>query len=421
MSRRYIISLAVAALVVAGVVGVVASRAQGGTTLPSISPAALLAKVASAAKSPTPVSGDVAWTNGLIPGSDLTNLLSGQGSAPSSLAGLAMGGSGRLWVQPGSGVRLDVQGSGSDFVLVGGKAGVWTYSSATGTAVEYSLPVGAATPSPEPSASAVDPLAAITKGLKQFAATGTVAVTGDQTVAGRQSYVLTITPAAGTTTTFGSVRVAIDGATYVPLQMQVFAKGDTTPALSAGFTSVSYAANDASLFSFTPPAGATVQHKTLPSMTPASGGPTTTPTRTHHAQLTLAEAQAKAKSYGLTLAVPASPASLPFEGATVVPGKGGSGATAILHYGTGFGSVVLAESTGATGTTGATGSAGGITQQLAKLPQGLLAKITVGGAQAHELSTSLVDAIVWQRGQVTLVAGGMVPSATLHQFVAGIR
>ena len=278
MSRRYIISFVAAALVVAGVVGVAASRAQGGTTLPSISPAALLAKVADAAKSPTPVSGDVAWTNGLIPGSDLTNLLGGQGSAPSSLAGLAMGGSGRLWVQPGSGVRLDVQGNGSDFVLVGGKSGVWTYSSATSTAVQYALPAGAAASSPEPSASAsaVDPLAAITTGLQRFAATGTVAVTGDQTVAGRQSYVLTVTPAAGTTTTFGSVRVAIDGTTYVPLQVQVFAKGDTTPALSAGFTSVSYAANDASLFSFTPPAGATVQHKTLPSMAPATGGLTAT-------------------------------------------------------------------------------------------------------------------------------------------------
>jgi len=239
MSRRYIISFAVAALVVAGVVGVAASRAQGGTTLPSISPAALLAKAATAAKSPTPVSGDVAWTNGLIPGSDLTGLLGGQGSAPSSLAGLAMGGSGRLWVQPGSGVRLDVQGSGSDFVLVGGKSGVWTYSSATGTAVQYALPAGTGTSAPKPTASAVDPLAAITKGLQHFAATGTVAVTGDQTVAGRQSYVLTITPAAGITTTLGSVRVAIDGATYVPLQVQVFAKGDTTPTLSAGFTSVS--------------------------------------------------------------------------------------------------------------------------------------------------------------------------------------
>ncbi len=416
MSRKYLISFVLAAAVAAAAIGVAASRAQGSTPLPSISPAALLAKVADAAKSPTPVSGDVSWTNGLIPGSDLTNLLSGQGSAPSSLAGLVMGGSGRLWVQPGAGARLEVQGSGSDFVVVGSKGGVWTYSSTTGTAVEYSHAGGAAAPSvsPSPSAAAVDPLAAITKALRQFASTGTVAVTGQQTVAGRQSYTLTVTPAAGTTTTFGSLRIAIDGATYVPLQLQVYARGDTTPALSAGFTSVSYSGNNASLFSFTPPAGATVQHRALPAMPSATSG-TTAPAPVTHARLTLAQAQAKARSYGLTLALPAKTAALPFEGATVTAARGGPGASAILHYGRDFGSVVLVESTGATGPSG------GLAQQLAKLPRGLLTTTTIGGAQAHELSTSLVDVIVWQHGPVTLLAGGMVPSSTLQQFAAGIR
>ncbi len=96
MSRKYLISFLLAALVAAAViVGVVASRAQGSTALPSISPAALLAKVATAAKSPVPVSGSVTWTNGLIPGSSVANLLGGQSAAPSSIAGLAMGGSGR--------------------------------------------------------------------------------------------------------------------------------------------------------------------------------------------------------------------------------------------------------------------------------------------------------------------------------------
>ena len=416
MSRKYLISFVLAALVAAAAIGVAASRAQGSTPLPSISPAGLLAKVAAAAKSPVPVSGNVAWTNGLIPGSDVASLLGGQGSAPNSLAGLAMGGSGRLWVQPGDGARLEVQGNGSDFIVVGGKDGIWSYSSATGTAVEYSHAAGATAPSvsPRPSAAAVDPLAGITTALQRFASTGTVAVTGQQTVAGRQSYVLTITPAAGATTTFGSVQVAIDGATYVPLQVQVFAKGDTTPTLSAGFTSVSYAKNDSSLFSFTPPSGATVQHKALPSMPSAtSGGAEPTPVK--HAPLTLAQAQAKARSYGLTLTVPAKTAVLPFEGATVTAARGGHGASAILHYGRGFGSVVLVESTGATGPSG------GLTQQLAKLPGGLLTTTTIGGAQAHELSTSLVDVIAWQRGPVTLLAGGMVPSSTLQQFVAGVR
>ena len=239
-------------------------------------------------------------------------------------------------------------------------------------------------------------------------------MTGQQTVAGQQSYMLTIKPAAGTTTSFGSVQVAIDGSTFVPLQVQVYAKGDTTPALSAGFTNVSYAGNNASLFRFTPPAGATVQHKTLPAMANPTSG-MTAPTSAKHAPLTLAQAQAKAKSYGLTLALPAKTAALPFEGATVTAARGGHGASAILHYGRGFGSVVLVESSGATGPTGA------LTQQLAKLPKGLLTTTTIGGAQAHELSTPLVDVIVWQHGPVTLLTGGTVPPATLQQFAAGVR
>ena len=119
MSRKYLISFVLAALVAAAAVGVAASRAQGSTPLPSISPAALLAKVAAAAKSPTPVSGDVAWTNGLIPGSDLTSLLSGQGSAPTSLAGLrhgrlrtALGPAGQRRSPRGPGQRLRLRRGG---------------------------------------------------------------------------------------------------------------------------------------------------------------------------------------------------------------------------------------------------------------------------------------------------------------------
>jgi hypothetical protein len=126
MTRRWFAYLAIAVLAVAAVtIGVATSKAQGSTTsLAPISPAQLLARVAGAAKSTSAMSGDVAWSNGLIPGSDLTSMLSGQSSAPTSLAGLALGGSGRLWIQRGSGLRLESQGGGSDFVLVAGKSGV---------------------------------------------------------------------------------------------------------------------------------------------------------------------------------------------------------------------------------------------------------------------------------------------------------
>ncbi len=422
MSRKALIYLLVAAVAaVSAVVGVVASGALGSTpALPTMSAAQLLTKVATEARATTAIHGDFSWSNGLIPGSDLSSLLSGgSGSSPSSLTSLALGGSGRLWIQQGGGVRLEAQGSGSDFVVVAGKGGLWTYSSANNTAVNYSRPSGTPSPtaSPSPQTSTLDPLATITTELQRFAAIGTVTVSNAANVAGQPSYLITVTPAAGTNTTFGSLQVAIDGKTFVPLRAQVFAKGDGTASLSAGFTDVSYASNPASLFEFTPPAGASVQHQSLPSS--VTGGSMVTPSSSGQA-LTLAQAQAKAQSYGLNLLSATTSTALPFKGAAVLPSSDGSGATAVLHYGTGFASVVLIESNAAAGKT-STGQAGGLPQQLSALPKGLIATTTLGSDKAYELSTSLIATIGWQHGGVTLVAAGMVPSTTLHEFAAGVH
>jgi len=419
MSRKPLIYVLVAVLAAAAVtIGVVASRAQGSTaTLPTIAPAQLLANVAAAQQTTKSISGDVAWSNGLIPGSGLSGLLSGGGgAAPSSLTGLLTGGSGRLWAQLGSGLRLESQGSGADFVVVAGRSGVWSYSSATDTATQYGLPAGArAGTSPSPVPTAMDPLTTITRTLQRFATTGTLSVSGQTSVAGRQSYVLTVTPTSAATT-LGSLQVAVDGKTFVPLRVQVFARGDTTPTLSAGFTSVSYGSIAANLFTFSPPAGATVRHSALPTPQGLTGG-TQSQSRpaAHGAPLTLAQARVKAAASGLVLTAPAPgslASSLPFAGATVTPSTKGHGATAILRYGTGFGSVVLVESQGAAGATA------NLQQTLAGLPHGVVGAITVAGVPGYELSTSLFNVVAWQQGKVTAVAAGMVPQATLQAFVA---
>jgi len=108
MSRRSLISVLVVVLAAAALaIGIAASRAQGSTaTLPTIAPAQLMARVAAAQQTTKAVSGSVAWSNGLIPGSDLTSLFGGSGAAPTSLTGLLMGGAGRLWIQQGAGLRL---------------------------------------------------------------------------------------------------------------------------------------------------------------------------------------------------------------------------------------------------------------------------------------------------------------------------
>jgi hypothetical protein len=299
--------------------------------------------------------------------------------------------------------------------VVAGKNGVWSYSSATGTATQYSAPVGAGgSPSPQPTSA--DPLSTITQALRRFAATGTVAVSGQTTVAGRQSYVLTVTPTS-TATTIGSLQVAIDGKTFMPLRVQVFARGDTTPTLSAGFTSVSYGSVAGNLFTFTPPAAAIIRHAALPSQGLTGGARGQSKPAAHAASLTLAQAQAKAAGNGLVLVTPRQsslPGALSFDGATVAPPAKGHGATAILRYGSGFGTVVLLESRGASG-------ASPTLQRLAGLPQGLVTTTAVAGGRGYKLSTALFNVMAWQHGKATVVAAGMVPRATLQAFVAAVR
>jgi outer membrane lipoprotein-sorting protein len=419
MSRKWWAIIVVAVLAVAAVtVGIATSMAQGTTTLQSLSVAQLLAKVSDASKSTTAVSGDITWSNGLIPGSDLTGLLSGQSSAPTSLSGLALGGSGRLWLQQGSGLRLESQGSGSDFIVVAGKNGLWSYSSASSTATHYTPPVGASakapTSSPSPQPSSTDALSAITAGLQRFASTGTVTMGPQTTVAGQPSYLLVMTPAS-VHTTVGSVQVAIDAKTFVPLRVRVFAKGDTTATLSAGFTSVSYGHLGNSLFAFTAPIGATVRSQALPSPRGLLGSATATKPAAHQ-QLTFAAAKVKAAGYGLTLATPSAPPSdLPFTGAMVTAPSKARGATAVLHYGSGFGSVVVIES------QGPSSQSTGLQQQIASLPRGLITAMTIAGAPGYELQTPLVNIAAWQHGTTTAVAAGLVPQTLFSQFLAAIH
>lgn len=419
MSRKWWAIIVIAVLAVAAVtVGIATSRAQGTTTLQTLSVAQLLAKVSDASKSTTAVSGDITWSNGLIPGSDLTGLLGGQSSAPSSLSGLALGGSGRIWLQQGSGLRLESQGSGSDFVVVAGKNGLWSYSSATSTATHYTAPVGASakTPpsSPSPQPNSTDPLAAITAGLQSFASTGTVTMGPKTTVAGQPSYLLVMTPAS-VHTTIGSVQVAIDAKTFVPLRVQVFAKGDPTATLSAGFTSVSYGRLDNSLFAFTAPVGATVRSQALPSPQGLLGSATATKPAGHQ-QLTLAAAKVKAAGYGLTLAAPSTPpGDLAFTGAMVTAPSKARGATAVLHYGSGFGSVVVVESQDASSPSA------GWQRQIAGLPQGLIRAMTIAGGPGYDLQTPLVNIAAWQHGTTTAVAAGLVAQTLFSQFLAAIH
>lgn len=93
--------------------------------------------------------------------------------------------------------------------------------------------------------------------LSAVGPTTVVSANPDVVVAGRSAYELVLAPKSSQST-IGSVRLDIDGQNAVPLRVQIFARGAGSPAVSIGFTSVTFAPPSSADLSFTPPPGAHV-------------------------------------------------------------------------------------------------------------------------------------------------------------------
>ena len=472
-NRRFLLIIALVVVVVA-VAGVTVARAFGGADLATMTPAQLLAKVAEQAPKTTALSGEYAFTN---------NILGNNAGPLGSIAGLSVPflapvGSGKVAVADGK-ANVTLVGGASTMQVVHNGNTLWVYSSSTNTATEYTLPAHTSTDASAntttTTAVPTDPVTAIEQVLAKLAPNATVAITGQQEVAGQTAYTLVLTPTAPNTV-LGSVTVAIDGQTFVPLSIQVSAKGNATPVLSLGFTKITYAAPAASAFDFTPPAGATVNKQDLSSKLPAAGtfgsesdSATGTAGTEKPAPLTLAQAEAKAGFHVLSPA--SSDLALPFGGAyvvniptdlaskmaaassgasstasgtgtsspdtTVLPsslqglGQGLSslaqgfvgelkGPLVVQQYGNGFGTVMLAQVAlnSTTGSSSLFGGTGG-TNPLTMLP--LFKSTTVNGHEALEMATPLGGFVMWQQNGSLLVAAGMVAQSDLANFAAGLQ
>ncbi len=88
-----------------------------------------------------------------------------------------------------------------------------------------------------------------------------VTVEHNRSVADRSAYELVLTP-RDPATRVGSVRIAVDGSTKMPLGVQVFPRGKSSPAVDVSFSHVTFKLPAARNFSFTPPPGATVRNGT---------------------------------------------------------------------------------------------------------------------------------------------------------------
>ena len=158
---------------------------------------------------------------------------------------------------------------------------LWVWNSKTQTATRYMLPahfsgvpavkgnglvplnrhVGFSVP---PGNSIPDtPQAAAAQLLKAVGPTTVVSVQRNVYVAGRAAYQLSLVPRSSKSLV-GSVLIAIDATRHIPLRVEVYARASSALAYSIGFTALTFGTPAASNFSFTPPAGATVKHVTVP-------------------------------------------------------------------------------------------------------------------------------------------------------------
>ncbi|TAP43510.1 hypothetical protein [Arthrobacter sp. S39] len=127
------------------------------------------------------------------------------------------------------------------------------------------MPIPVPVPMPEYSVPTPEDIA--TRLLAAVDSSTQVTVGPDVEVAGRAAYNLLLEPRTQGTLV-GRVAIAVDGETGLPLRVTVTARDQAEPAFQIGFTSLSLAKPDDSLFTFAPPPGATVKELQLPGARP---------------------------------------------------------------------------------------------------------------------------------------------------------
>lgn len=252
-SWRWAAPVAVAVAIGTGVGINGALSASAAPTLPTKTPAQLLAAVDRASGN-----GNAAFSGTIVENAKLgLPDLPASGSS-SDLSSLVTGSHTlRVWVDGPQRTRLALLGTlGESDVIHNGK-NLWEWSSKLNLATHYELGANEhrqpATPEEQ-----LTPQQTASRLLTALTPTTKVTTDGTATVAGRSAYELRLAP-RDQRSLVGSVRIAVDAATYTPLRVQIYAAGASEPAFQVGFTHVSFARPSADEFSFTAPPGARVK------------------------------------------------------------------------------------------------------------------------------------------------------------------
>ncbi|MBO1032052.1 hypothetical protein IPV09_11960 [Tessaracoccus sp. SD287] len=183
----------------------------------------------------------------------------------------------RIWTNASDSVKVAKVNGSAELSVIHNPTETWLWNSQSREAIQKKHEaVGAdkkpatmpTTPAPGEIAKAI---------LAELDPTTDVSTDEATTVAGRPAYQLVLTPTTPGTR-IGQVKLAIDAQNSTPLRLIVTPRGTTTAAVQVAFTAVDFTAPPAKVFTFTPPAGATVKDADQVAAEKRATVPETTPT-----------------------------------------------------------------------------------------------------------------------------------------------
>jgi len=258
MKRRWLKwmpAIAVPVLIASAAVAVPLS-ANAAVSLPEKTAAQVLALAAG--EKVTALSATISQTSSLgLPELPTAGTDASAGSAIELLTGSHTA---RIFMDGSTKQRVQVLDTMAERDLVRNGSDVWLYDSKKKSAVHSTLTATAAMPL-QTEGSILTPDQLASKLLASVDSTTTVSLGSNLLVADRTAYQLVLTPKGGGTLV-GSVSIVVDSETGLPLSVDVFARSQDVPAFHVGFSKLDLGTPDASLFAFTPPAGAAVTEQT---------------------------------------------------------------------------------------------------------------------------------------------------------------
>lgn len=267
---RYIVPVAVAGVAAATIGLVPALASSGDPDLPEITAQELIEKIA--ASDTEQLSGTVKISTDLgipslggLAGSFVPDGAGDKGGASADpqtkLTELASGTHTlRVAADGPDKQRVSVLDNASEYSIIHNGDQVWAYDSKSNAVYHAKEKAGKHAERgehPAPDGVPTTPKAFAEQALKAADGTTSVTVGGTAQVAGRDAYRLVLKPEQSGST-IGSITVAVDAKTGVPLKFTLQPSSGGKAAIDAGFTSVDFTKPAASSFSFTPPKGAEV-------------------------------------------------------------------------------------------------------------------------------------------------------------------